>query len=272
MSQHGLSGGEAPRLPPAYRLVALDTVASTNDEAKRLASEGAEDGTLVWAREQSAGRGRHGRSWESPPGNLYMSLVARPECSVAEALQLGFVAALAVGETLGSIVPPMTDLRYKWPNDVLLNGSKVAGILLESATRGDGVLDWLVLGLGINVASHPRESRFPATSLRAEGAETLEVGEILEAFSRHFLTWVNRWLDGGFAPIRKAWMHYAYALGERIEVRLGEEIVAGRFAELDADGALILEMENDARRTLHYGDVFPAGEPRGAGRYRPQSG
>lgn len=272
MTQHGQSGGEAPRLPPAYRLVTLDTVASTNDEAKRLAAEGAEDGTLVWAREQSAGRGRHGRSWESPPGNLYVSLVTRPECPVAEALQLGFVAALAVGETLGSIVPPMTELRYKWPNDVLLNGSKVAGILLESATGSDGALDWLVLGLGINIASHPRESRFPATSLRAEGAETLEVGKILENFSRYFLTWVNRWLDGGFAPIRNAWMHYAYGLDERIEVRLGEETVAGRFAELDADGALILEMDDGARRTLHFGDMFRASEPGNAGRYRPEGG
>ena len=272
MSGHDPSGGEAPRLPPAYRLIKLDTVASTNDEAKRLASEGAEDGTLIWAREQSAGRGRHGRVWDSPPGNLYMSLVTRPECSLTEALQLGFVAALAVGEALGSIVPPMTDLRYKWPNDVLLNGSKVAGILLESTTRSDGALDWLVLGLGINVESYPKESRFPATSLRAEGAETLEVGQILESFSRHFLTWVNRWLDGGFAPIRKAWMHYAYALGEGIEVRLGEEIVAGRFAELDADGAMILEMENDVRRTLRYGDVFPLNEPRGGGQHRPQGG
>ncbi len=272
MSQHGLSGAEAPRLPTAYRLVALDTVASTNDEAKRLASEGAEDGTLVWAREQSAGRGRHGRSWESPPGNLYLSLVTRPECSVAEAPQLSFVAALAVGETLGSIVPPMTDLRYKWPNDVLLNGSKVAGILLESATRSDGALDWLVLGLGLNVASYPSESRFPATSLRAEGSETLEVSDILENFSRYFLTWVNRWLDGGFAPIRKAWMHYAYALGEQIEVRLGEEIVAGRFVDLDADGALVLETDDGARRTLHFGDVFRVNEPRGAGQYRPENG
>jgi BirA family biotin operon repressor/biotin-[acetyl-CoA-carboxylase] ligase len=268
----GQSNSKAPRLPPAYRLVVLDTVTSTNDEAKRLAAAGAEDGTLVWAREQSAGRGRHGRSWESPPGNLYMSLVARPECPMNEAMQLGFVAALAVGETLGSIVPPLTELRYKWPNDVLLNGSKVAGILMESATQSDGTLDWLILGLGINVASHPKEARFPATCLSSEGAETLQVGEILESFSRHFLTWVNRWLDGGFEPIRKAWLHYAYALDERIEVRLGEETVAGRFAELDADGALVLETDDGARRTLHFGDVFRADEPRGDGQYRPEGG
>ena len=100
-------------LPPAYRLVRLDRVGSTNDEAKRLAREGAEDGTLVWATEQTAGRGRRGRIWASPPGNLYLSLVLRPEGSPAQAAQLSFVAALGLGEALGTLAPPLVELRYK---------------------------------------------------------------------------------------------------------------------------------------------------------------
>ncbi len=249
---------QAIHLPAAFRLVTFETVSSTNDEAKRLAADGAEDGTLVWAREQTAGRGRHGRKWHSPPGNLYLSLVLRPECRPAEALQLGFVAALGLGQTLGSIVPPMTELRYKWPNDVLLGGSKVAGILMESATQGDGELDWLVLGMGVNVQSSPGDPAFPATSLRAMGAEVQDPGEILALFCRNLLPWVNRWLDQGFAPIREAWLHYAFAKDEEIEVRLGEERVTGRFAELDETGALIVEAGDGTRRTLTYGDVFPA--------------
>ena len=137
---------EQPRLAPAYRLVALDCVDSTNDEARRLAEQGAEDGTLVWAREQTDARGRRGRSWSSPRGNLYFSLVLRPDCPPAEAAQLGFVAALGVGDAIGSVVPPLIEVRYKWPNDVLFNDRKGVGMLLESQMRPDGSLDWLEIG------------------------------------------------------------------------------------------------------------------------------
>ena len=156
------------KLPPAYRLIERDAVGNSNDEAKALARAGAEDGTLLWVREQSAGKGRGGRTWASPPGNLYLSLVLRPDCPLSEASALGFIAALAVGEAIGSVAPPM-DVLYKWPNDVLLNGRKVAGILLESETSGDE-LAWLVLGVGVNVAHFPKEANFPATSLHFEGA------------------------------------------------------------------------------------------------------
>ncbi|HEX2115153.1 MAG TPA: biotin--[acetyl-CoA-carboxylase] ligase, partial [Alphaproteobacteria bacterium] len=187
-----MAGAEL-RLPPAYRLVSLETVDSTNEEAKRLARAGAEDGTLVWAREQTKGRGRGGRSWTSPPGNLYLSLVLRPDCAPAAASQLSFVAALGAGAGLAEVMPPMIDLRYKWPNDILLNHRKAAGILLETESAGADRLEWLVLGLGINVKDHPAETAVPATSLHEEGAAEATVEAVLEAFSRHFLSWVNRW-------------------------------------------------------------------------------
>lgn len=247
----------APELPSAYRLVALDKVGSTNDEAKRLAGEGAEDGTLVWAREQTAGRGRHGRTWVSPPGNLYLSLVLRPDCAPAEALGLGFAAAVALGTALGSVVPPMTELRYKWPNDVLLNGAKVAGILMESAPTSDGMLDWLVLGLGVNVDHYPDDTETKATSLAVEGGK-VPVEEVLELFCRQFLTWADRWLNGGFAPVRKAWLLHASGLGERIEVRLNGETLEGVFEDLDEHGALILKLDDGTKRVVNYGEIFPS--------------
>jgi BirA family biotin operon repressor/biotin-[acetyl-CoA-carboxylase] ligase len=156
-----------PLLPPAYRLIARESVGSTNDAARALAAEGAEDGTLVWAREQTAGRGRQGRDWTSPPGNLYCSLILRPECPTREAAQLAFVAALGVAGMVGSHVPPLVPLRFKWPNDVLLGKGKIGGILIEAEGQGDR-LDWLVLGVGVNLASHPDQTRFPATDIRAE--------------------------------------------------------------------------------------------------------
>lgn len=248
---------ERPRLPPAYRLVARDSVASTNAEAARLAADGAEDGTLVWARQQTAGRGRHGRDWDSPPGNLYLSLVLRPECPVNRAAQLGFAAALAVGDAVGSVGPALLEITYKWPNDVLLNDRKVAGILLESRTDSGGSLDWLVLGVGVNVASHPKEARTPATDLRFEGAPpAVDAVDVLESFARHFMAWTNRWLDDGFAPLRRAWLNHAHALGEEIEARLPRETLRGTFRDIDEHGALVLEHRDGTRRVVTAGDIY----------------
>ncbi len=244
-------------LPPAYRLVAMDSVESSNDEAKALADAGAEEGTLVWALEQTKGRGRHGRTWASPRGNLYLSLVLRPECALAEAAQLGFVAALAVGDAIGSVAPPMLEVTYKWPNDVLVHGRKVAGLLLESKTAADGALEWLILGAGVNIQSHPGDARFPATNLIFESVGP-EVNEalVLDAFARHFLTWVNRWTEDGFAPVRRAWLSHAHGLGEVIEISLAKETLRGTFRDVDESGALILELPDASQRVVTAGDVL----------------
>jgi BirA family biotin operon repressor/biotin-[acetyl-CoA-carboxylase] ligase len=248
---------DAPRLPPAYRLIALDRVESTNDEARRRAEEGADDGALVWAREQTKARGRYGRSFDSPRGNLGFSLVLRPDCDVATAAELGFVAALAVKDGIGSVAPPLVDVTFKWPNDVLLNGRKGVGILLESKTTADGVLEWLILGVGVNVAHYPEDSKFPATSLRFEGCPP-EVSDVavLEGFARHFMTWADRWLNDGFAPIRRAWLDHAEGKGEAITVRLPRESFAGTFADLDEAGALLVDLPGGGRRRVTAGDVY----------------
>lgn len=247
----------APKLPPAYRLVQLDEVDSTNSEAKRRASEGAEDGTLVWARRQTAGYGRQGRHWDSAEGNLYLSVVTRPDCALAEAAQLSFLTALALGDAVGSVVPPMIEVTYKWPNDVLFNGRKGAGILLESKGNDAGGLEWLVIGVGANVTSFPTEARFPATSLHFEGCPTsVAAVDLLEAFSRHLLTWINDWLDGGFAAARQAWLNHAQGLSEEIEVRLPADTLRGRFEGLDPDGALQLAMPDGSLRHIAAGDVY----------------
>jgi len=246
---------EALRLPPACRLILRESIDSTNEEAKRLARDGAEDCTLVWAREQSAGRGRQGRGWASPPGNLYASFVLRPAKPVVEAYQLSFVAAVALGAALGEILPPPLTVTYKWPNDLLLNGRKTAGILLEAEGQG-ATLDWLVLGLGVNCRSHPAETRYPATSLQAETGAAVDPGRVLEAFSHHFLAWTARWLAEGFGPVRAAWLRHAHGLGECIEARLPTRVLAGTFAALDPDGVLVLEAADGARTRISAGDVY----------------
>ena len=245
-----------PALPEAYRLHHFAAVGSTNDEAKTLARAGAPEGTLVWAGEQTAGRGRRGRVWRSPPGNLYLSLVLRPGGAPPRAAQLGFVAALGLGNALAPLAEAATALRYKWPNDVLLNGKKLAGILLESETAASGRVDFVVVGIGVNLVFAPEDVEFPATSLAAEGVAGVTPPVLLEAFVRHFENWATRWREEGFAPVRAAWLARAEGLGAAIRVRLDRTTHIGRFLDLDADGALVLESA-EGRRRIAAGEVFP---------------
>ncbi|MEX0814170.1 MAG: biotin--[acetyl-CoA-carboxylase] ligase [Dongiaceae bacterium] len=249
----------APRLPSFYRLVAFDRIYSTNEEGRRQAAAGAAEGTLLWAREQLAGRGRRGRAWQSPPGNLYVSLVLRPACAPATAAQLSFVTAVGLGAALDGLLPAGTSVQYKWPNDVLVGGRKVAGILLETSASPGPALDWLVVGVGVNVESCPDDAPFPATSLGAVGAGEASVAGVLEAFARHFLDWYRQWRAEGFAPIRARWLDGARGLGQPVEARLVGETLAGRFAALDEGGGLVLDLPGGGRRTIAAGEVFYPG-------------
>jgi len=243
-------------LPPFFRLLRFDRIGSTSDEAKRLAEAGADEGTLVWALEQEAGRGRRGRAWVSPPGNLYLSLVLRPRTMPGEAAQLGFAAALAVAEACARFLPLDAALLCKWPNDVLLRGAKVAGLLLESHAGERGVA-WLVLGIGVNLASHPEGTEFPATSLAAAGA-TVTPAAMLPILAERLLAWYETWRGQGFAPVRAAWLARAYGLGTPIRARLAEAEFGGRFVGLDERGMLLLDGA-DGRRTIAAAEIFPAG-------------
>jgi len=247
-----------PRLPAFFRLLSVAALDSTNEEAKRQAAQGAPAGLLVWAGAQTAGRGRRGRSFVSPPGNLYMSILLRPGHLAAQAAQLGFVAALAVGEAALSFLPAGTKLAYKWPNDVLVEGRKVSGILLESQAAAGGRLAWLVVGIGVNLASYPENLETPALSLLAAGAGAATPATMLEAVVGRFYHWHERWRVEGFPPLRAAWLAGAGGLGDDIRVRLQGSEMRGRFAGLDEEGALLLE-EGTAQRRITAGDVFPAG-------------
>jgi BirA family biotin operon repressor/biotin-[acetyl-CoA-carboxylase] ligase len=246
----------AVTLPPFFSLICLPTVASTNDEAKRLADGGAPEGTLVWGLEQTAGRGRRGRGWHSPPGNLYMSAVLRPGKPVAQAALIGFVAAVALADALQDVGLAANRLRLKWPNDVLVDQAKVAGILVETSAASGETPSWLVLGMGVNLAHAPADTPYPAISLRAAGLASLTVEGLLEALAGRLAEWYGRWQAEGFAPVRAAWLGRATGLGEPIEVRLEQQSLQGRFVALEEDGALSLELPQGERRRVTVGDVF----------------
>jgi BirA family biotin operon repressor/biotin-[acetyl-CoA-carboxylase] ligase len=238
-------------LPSGYRLAAFETIGSTNDEAKRLAAEGAPEGTVVWARRQTQGRGRQDRTWMSPPGNLYCSMILRPAKPASQIAQLGFAAALAAIEAIEPAAPS-TRAMLKWPNDVLMDERKVAGILLESGDNGG----WLVVGCGINIAHFPENVPFPAISIVTATGFQLAVEDVLSGFCGQFDLWYRHWKAEGFAPVREAWLARAHPKGTKLNVRLPTATLTGAFEDLDADGTLVLAGEHGALHRIAAGDVY----------------
>ena len=245
-------------LPAGFRLRRFGSVASTNDEARRLAERGAPDRTVVLAEAQTAGRGRYSRQWASPRGNLYASYIFRPALPARHAAQIGYVAAVAVHDTVAATIRKPSAAACKWPNDVLVGGEKIAGILPVSSIGADGALDWIVLGIGLNVVSAPADAVRPATSLAAHGRAPPGPGAALAALTRTLDGWIVRWLGEGFGCIREAWLERAGPAGTEIRVVLPDRSVAGRFGGIDRDGALILDTKT-GREIVHSGEVFAAG-------------
>ncbi len=242
-------------MPAEFELVAFDEIDSTNAEARRRAEAGAPNGLLIWALSQNTGRGRRGRRWASPPGNLYCSLLLHPDRPAGEAATISFVAALAVADTAATLLPSGVALHCKWPNDVLVAGEKVAGILLESHSGGDGKVDWLIIGVGINVAHYPDVTRLSATALADHGV-TATVDQVLQVYAAAIARWLAVWREHGFAPVRATWLERAHGIGQAIRVRLAERTFDGIFESLDDDGALILAEPSGGRRRITAGEVF----------------
>lgn len=248
--------GGGLQLPPFFNLSAFETIGSTNVEARRLADEGANEGQLVWSLLQNQGVGRRGRAWNSPTGNMYCSLLLRPECSAIEGAKLSFLIAVALHKTLAQFLPTGTDIALKWPNDILINRKKVAGILLESKSNSAGNLDWLVVGTGVNIANYPDVTEgLEATSLKNEGGN-IAVERVLESYCFNFLELYTHWKADGFEPVRREWLARATGLGSPIIVKLADQQFTGIFTDLDLNGALVLTLENGQTRHVTAGEVF----------------
>jgi BirA family transcriptional regulator, biotin operon repressor / biotin---[acetyl-CoA-carboxylase] ligase len=230
-----------------WRLKVFDQIPSTSDLCVTLARAGEPEGLAVLAGRQTAGRGSRGREWASPPGNLYLSVLLRPAGDATEAGRWALLAGVALAEVLGRLLPDPATLRLKWPNDLMLRGRKLAGILIDTELRADGRLDWLVIGLGANLSRAPlvpdRLTARLADAGRAAAPESV-ANAVLEGL-RH---WHRQRLVEGFEAVRAAWMARAHPLGTRLTVRHAGALIGGTFAGLDADGSLLLQTGGTLRR------------------------
>lgn len=221
----------------------LDEVDSTMAEARRRAATLSAP-TWIMARRQSNAKGRRGRTWLGGDGNLAASLIYKPWCTPAEAAARSFMAANALFESLALYIDRGA-LALKWPNDVLLNGGKVAGILLESASSGGPLVDWLSIGVGVNLAKAPQDIRteFAPVSLAGEGGETVSPESFLEVLAGHFATQEGKLGAMGFPRIREDWLANAARLGEIVTARTMKGEITGVFETVDQAGNLILRVE-----------------------------
>lgn len=239
----------------------LPEVGSTNDWLLARA-EALPDGHWVITDRQTAGRGRRGRVWNDGAGNFMGSVLVKAQGQVQ---QLSFVAALALHDALTQVTSPLAGeverraqrgpgegsrFTLKWPNDVLLGGTKCSGILLER--QGEA----LVIGMGINLAHHPDGTERPATSLAAAGLAVPTPTALLDELAPAFAHWRHLWARDGFAPVRAAWLARATGVGSRIVARLGHESPEGVFTGLADDGALLMQLDDGSTRAIHAGEVF----------------
>lgn len=243
---------------------AFDAVGSTNEEAFLLGEARGLRRLVVTATRQTTGRGRRGREWVSEPGNLYASYFLSAPGPVSASAELSFIAAVSLHEALSECASSAADAcRVKWPNDILWNGRKCAGILLEAReARGQPGAINVVVGIGVNVAHHPDGLPYPVTDLSSEGINVTP-DTVLKRLTQRFFHNLVLWAEGqGFSLIRARWLAAAHGLGETIRVRLVHEEITGRFLDLDAGGRLVLGLAGGGQRLITAGDVFFPGDTR----------
>jgi BirA family biotin operon repressor/biotin-[acetyl-CoA-carboxylase] ligase len=238
------------------RHIAYETLGSTNAEALARARAGERGPLWISATTQSAGRGRRGSIWVSPAGNLHATLLLTGPSPQDVAAQLSFVAALALHDAIAGCAPQAGPLlKLKWPNDVLLGGAKIAGILIEAENEP---VFAVAIGLGVNCTAHPTNAAYPATDLAAAGALLAPDG-LLAALASAMTYRLSQWQRGeGFAGIRADWLKRAGGLGEDIHVRLPEREFSGRFQGLDDAGRLLVDGAGGVT-AVTAGEVFALG-------------
>jgi BirA family transcriptional regulator, biotin operon repressor / biotin---[acetyl-CoA-carboxylase] ligase len=245
------------QLPPQLtalgdKLLVFDTIDSTMDEARRCFEPSLATRLWIVAGEQGAGRGRQGRQWQSPPGNLHMTLLLPTHTPLRDQPKVGFVAGVALARAVSSLLPDETNLRLKWPNDLLLDGAKASGLLLEGLGQGAAI----AIGIGVNITAHPPDTPYPAAHLRMSTPDITRES-LFAKLATALVEELDLFANGsGFSLTRQRWLARAAHLGQSIRVRQGETSLEGIFRDIDTEGRLMLETSGGLAR-IDAGDVFP---------------
>ncbi len=244
-------------LPSGYDLVVYETIDSTNAEALRGALSGVEGPLWILAGEQTQGRGRRGRLWESRTGNMYASLLLKVTGPATKLTELGFVTGLAIYDAVIQSLPANDErVSIKWPNDLLIGGAKTSGMLMESSNPGGNGRWPLAIGIGINVVEHPEGTPYPATHLHEHGS-TVMPELLLQRLAFAFDGWHSIWAEGhGFDRILGAWADRASGKGETVQVNYGDRTLEGTFQDIDEAGALLLRLDDGSVERVMAGDLF----------------
>ena len=224
--------------------------------AREAEAEGAEDGLVIWAEAQDAGRGRRGREWSSPPGNLYCSLLLRPNCRADQAAELSFVTALSVWSSVASLLPRTVSVQCKWPNDILVEGKKVCGILTEMSAELDKV-SAMVLGIGVNVyqTDFPSEFKKTAVSLEMACEGSVSRNKILRAMLCRLDWWYAELRNKAFDHIVDRWKALSCTLGREVVCKSGDVIIKGKAVDVASDGSLVVRNAGGMVQRIYAGDV-----------------
>ncbi len=233
-----------------FRLECHEVLESTSSLVKQRAEAGEAEGLAIQALLQSAGRGRQGRGWDSPAGNLYLSVLLRPDVPLREAPQWSFVAAVALAETLTALLPEAARMSLKWPNDLLLKGAKAAGILVETGVTPNHALDWICIGVGVNIVTKPSLPDRPTACLGEFLPEPPAPDFLATALLQNLTHWHETRLRQGFDPICEAWLRYAPAMGAPVTVKRDGALLEGSFAGLSPEGGLMLAKGREVQLIL----------------------
>ncbi len=241
-----------------YNLLIFDQIDSTNSEALRLIKNGVKGNFVIVAREQTGGRGSKGRFWQSIPGNLHMSILFQPMVSISRLKELSFLVAVVLYETIQESISkssaPKADIKLKWPNDVLMGGKKLAGILLESTCVGG--INYVIIGIGVNTHFMPDISDVAVTSLFNEGVILKNSDYFLSNFMDKFQIYYSRWgAEGNFDNTRKQWLKFAYNVNSVVTLDNGVSKVSGVFKGIDQEGAICIELASGVVHSFSSGQV-----------------
>jgi BirA family transcriptional regulator, biotin operon repressor / biotin---[acetyl-CoA-carboxylase] ligase len=240
-----------------YGLLIFDHIDSTNLEAHRLLKHGINKNLVILAGSQKEGRGRYGRYWHSPKGNLYLSLLLKHNTAISSLSQYTFVASLSMANAIFELLGKDIDLKLKWPNDILLTDKKISGILLESISNIQyNVASWLIIGIGVNLKLCPQGLQYSVTSLEAEGYKDIIPELLLDRFMQHFSVNCNLLQKKGFMDLKNRWLKHAWCLGEMFSCCIKGKQISGIFSGVGENGDFLLKSKDGTVNRINSGEVF----------------